>query len=95
MNVSSQANSLLREWERKSLSGLELELDSLTHANADNPADSERLELLEGIAEQMARMLETAHDSGEEADLYCGLLRHLSEPPAVHAAVRRSRRARG
>ncbi len=85
---------MLQAWERKSLPGLAQERDVITHVNADDAADSERLELLEGIAEQMALMIATSRDSGEEADLYCGLLRHLSEPRVAHE-FRRSRRARG
>ena len=96
LKVSSEANTLLRAWEQKSMPGLASEIDRLTHASSDdaeNASDSERLELLEGIAEEMARMMENSGNSGEEADLYCGLLRHLSrEEP--RPAPRRSRRRR-
>jgi hypothetical protein len=92
LNSSFEASNILSAWEQKSSERLEFELGQISRlsghiATAD---ESERLELLAGIAEEMAQMMTgSGRCSHEDAELYCGLLRHLSSEgpqPAFAAA---------
>ncbi len=77
-----QASNILSAWEQRNPERLESGLERVSHLCGhfdENAAEHERLELLAGIAEQMARMMnDSAGSSRDEAELYCGLLRHLS-----------------
>jgi len=79
-NSAAHARNILDAWQRKDLAGLRAELN-LPHHPSDSSEEQERMELLDGIAEQMRQDL-----PGDQPEVCFRLLEHLARSGS-HPAI--------
>jgi hypothetical protein len=81
IDSAGRARTILDAWQRKDLDGLRAQL-TLPYNPSDNPEEQERMDLLDGIAQQMRQ-----HLPGDQSEVCFRLLEHLALS-GNHPAIR-------
>ena len=79
---AERARNILDAWQRKDLDGLRAQLSLSTSLPPGDAEEQERMDLLDGIAQQMWQDL-----PGNQSDVYFRLLEHLALS-GNHPAIR-------
>jgi hypothetical protein len=81
IDSAGRARNILDAWQRRDLDGLRAQL-TLAYNPSDNPEEEERMDLLDGIAQQMWQDI-----PANQSDVYFRLLEHLALS-GNHPAIR-------